>query len=144
MGVEGLYVVPSFEFSLLQQAPENNEVTVKTSKVVITGSVPHEKGINGDETKEIRQEYTHKTVVITTEVNGEAGDDKSSEVGDEDGPDGDLLVPGADSPEPESPAKKKGTKVKKKKSFKDALVKKFSKKGERPAKYEKSDAEKVE
>ena len=68
----------------------------------------------------------------------------SSEVGDEDGPDGDLLVPGADSPEPESPAKKKGTKVKKKKSFKDALVKKFSKKGERPAKYEKGDAEKVE
>lgn len=128
----------------LEQAPENNEVTVKTSKVVITESVPHEKGINGDETKEIRQEYTHKTVVITTEVNGEAGDDKSSEVGDEDGPDGDLLVPGADSPEPESPAKKKGTKVKKKKSFKDALVKKFSKKGERPAKYEKSDAEKVE
>lgn len=47
-------------------------------------------------------------------------------------------------PEPESPTKKKGTKVKKKKSFRDALVKKFSKKGERPAKYEKTDGEKAE
>lgn len=115
---------------------------VKTSKVVITESVPHEKGINGDETKEVR--WTEKTVVVTKEVNGEAGDEKSTEEGDEDGPDGELLAPGADSPEPESPTKKKGTKVKKKKSFKDALVKKFSKKGERPAKYEKSDAEKAE
>lgn len=126
----------------LEQAPENKEVIVKTSKVVITESVPHEKGINGDETKEVR--WTEKTVVVTKEVNGEAGDEKSTEDGDEDGPDGELLAPGADSPEPESPTKKKGTKVKKKKSFKDALVKKFSKKGERPAKYEKSDAEKAE
>lgn len=128
----------------LEQAPENKEVTLKTSQVVITESVPREKGINGDETKEVRREYTQKTVVITTEVNGEAGDEKGTEDADEDGPDGELLVPGADSPEPESPTKKKGTKVKKKKSFKDALVKKFSKKGERPAKYEKGDAEKVE
>lgn len=121
-------------------------MVVKTSRVVVTESVPHEKGINGDETKEVRREYkqyTEKRVVITTEVNGETIDEKSTEDGDEDGADGELLAPHADSPEAESPTKKKGTKVKKKKSFKDALVKKFSKKGERPAKYEKSDGEKA-
>ncbi|KAJ7333519.1 Adducin 3 (Gamma) [Desmophyllum pertusum] len=130
----------------LEQTPENKEVVVKTSRVVVTESVPHEKGINGDETKEVRREYkqyTEKRVVITTEVNGETIDEKSTEDGDEDGADGELLAPHADSPEAESPTKKKGTKVKKKKSFKDALVKKFSKKGERPAKYEKSDGEKA-
>lgn len=121
--------------------PENKEVIVKSSKVVITETVHVEKGINGDETKE-------KRVVVTTEVNGEAGDEKSTEDVDEDGADGELLAPNADSPEPESPTKRKGTKVKKKKSFKDALVKKFSKKGERPTKYqnegEKASAEKAE
>ncbi|XP_020623706.1 alpha-adducin-like [Orbicella faveolata] len=122
----------------LEQTPENKEVIVKSSKVVITESVHVEKGINGDETKE------SKTVVVTTEVNGDAGDEKSTEDGDEDGADGELLAPNADSPEPESPTKKKGTKVKKKKSFKDALVKKFSKKGERPTKYEKTDGEKAD
>ena len=111
---------------------------VKSSKVVITESVHVEKGINGDETKE------SKTVVVTTEVNGDAGDEKSAEDGDEDAADGELLAPNADSLEPESPTKKKGTKVKKKKSFKDALVKKFSKKGERPTKYEKTDGEKAD
>ena len=105
---------------------------VKTTKVVITESSPHEKGINGDETKE------DKKVVVVTEVNGEAGDEKSTEDGEEDGLDGELLAPGYD--EPASP-KKKGTKVKKKKSFKEALVKKFSKKGERPAKYVKNEGE---
>ncbi|XP_078355962.1 gamma-adducin-like [Oculina patagonica] len=125
----------------LEQMPENKEVIVKSSKVVITETVHVEKGINGDETKE-------KRVVVTTEVNGEAGDEKNTEDVDEDGADGELLAPNADSPEPESPTKKKGTKVKKKKSFKDALVKKFSKKGERPTKYqnegEKASAEKAE
>lgn len=77
-------------------------------------------------------------------MNGEVGDDKSFEVGDEDGLDGDLLVLGVDLLEFESLVKKKGIKVKKKKSFKDVLVKKFSKKGERLVKYEKSDVEKVE
>lgn len=125
----------------LEQTPE---VVVQSTKVVVTESSP-EKGINGDETKEVRQEYheyTEKRVVVTTEVNGEAGDEKSTdhEDGDEDGPDGELLAPSYD--EPGSP-KKKGTKVKKKKSFKDALVKKFSKKGERPAKYVKNEGEKV-
>lgn len=105
---------------------------VKTTKVVITESSPHEKGINGDETKE------EKKVVVVTALNGEAGDEKSTEDGEEDGLDGELLAPGA---EDGSPTKKKGTKVKKKKSFKEALVKKFSKKGERPAKYVKNEGE---
>ena len=115
---------------------------VQTTKVVVTESSP-EKGINGDETKEVRQEYhqyTEKRVVVTTEVNGEAGDEKSTDHEEDDGPDGELLAPSHD--EPGSPTKKKGTKVKKKKSFKDALVKKFSKKGERPAKYVKNEGEK--
>lgn len=115
-------------------------MVVKTSKVVITETVHVEKGINGDETKE-------KRVVVTTEVNGEAGDEKNEDA-DEDGADGELLAPNANLLEPESPTKKKGTKVKKKKSFKDALVKKFSKKGERPTKYqnegEKANEEKAE
>ena len=109
-------------------------MVVKTTKVVITESSPHEKGINGDETKE------EKKVVVITEVNGDAVDEKSVEDGDEDGPDGELLMPTTD--ESGSPTKKKGTKVKKKKSFRDALVKKFSKKGERPAKYVKNEGEK--
>ena len=126
---------------VLFQTPE---VVVKTSRVVVTESSPYEKGINGDETKEVRREYheyTEKRVVVTTEVNGEPGDEKSTEGGEEDGPDGELLAPSTD--EPGSPTKKKGTKVKKKKSFKDALVKKFSKKGERPAKYVKNEGEKA-
>lgn len=113
---------------------QSEEVVVKTTKVVITESSPHEKGINGDETKE------EKKVVVITEVNGDAVDEKSVEDGDEDGPDGELLMPTTD--ESGSPTKKKGTKVKKKKSFRDALVKKFSKKGERPAKYMKNEGEK--
>ncbi|KAK2572413.1 Gamma-adducin [Acropora cervicornis] len=109
------------------------EVVVKTTKVVITESSSHEKGMNGDETKEVKK-------VVITEVNGDAGDEKSIDDGDEDGPDGELLMPTTDGSE--SPTKKKGTKVKKKKSFRDALVKKFSKKGERPAKYVKNEGEK--
>ena len=111
---------------------------------MVTESSPHEKGINGDETKEVRREYREyieKTVVVTTTVNGEAGDEKSTEDGEEDNADGELLAPTTD--EPGSPTKKKGTKVKKKKSFRDALVKKFSKKGERPAKYVKNEGEKA-
>lgn len=106
---------------------------MKTTKVVITESSSHEKGMNGDETKEVKK-------VVITEVNGDAADEKSIDDGDEDGPDGELLMPTTD--DSESPTKKKGTKVKKKKSFRDALVKKFSKKGERPAKYVKNDGEK--
>lgn len=112
---------------------QQEEVVVKTTKVVITESSSHEKGMNGDETKEVKK-------VVITEVNGDAGDEKSIDDGDEDGPDGELLMPTTDGSE--SPTKKKGTKVKKKKSFRDALVKKFSKKGERPAKYVKNEGEK--
>lgn len=97
-----------------------------------------EKGINGDEIKEL------KIVVVIIEVNGDVGDEKSIEDGEEDGLDGEFLVFNVDFFELESSIKKKGIKVKKKKSFRDVLVKKFSKKGERFVKYEKIDGEKVE
>lgn len=109
-------------------------MVVKIIKVVITELSLYEKGINGDEIKE------EKKVVVIIEVNGDVVDEKSVEDGDEDGFDGEFLMLITD--ELGSLIKKKGIKVKKKKSFRDVLVKKFSKKGERLVKYVKNEGEK--
>lgn len=109
------------------------------SSTLVNESTPKEELRNGETI--IKSEYKTRAVHIT-HIEPEASASEQVTVvtvesiveqnGEESKSDGESLV--VVSPEPGSPSKKRGAKVKKSTSFKDTLVKKFSKKGERPAK----------
>lgn len=141
-----------------QQIPSKKEVSEDivspTAKVVNIESSPYDKGFfDGEESKITQQTqqkgFTSTKVVVTRTVttnnkvitiDGEQVDGEGEgnvAAGEVEEADGELTIPGSD--DVRSPRKKKGTKVKKNPSFKDKLVKKFSRKGERPAKVEKAE-----